>query len=363
MSPLLKSVEQVGHAMTALKARPYNISGAMFFQFIQELKQVFAELVQAEHYNRIAIIPSASYGIASVAKNLALKPSQKIILAGEQFPSNYYSWEKLATQTHAQLLSIPLDFPFEEKFQLTHDWLLDQIDDQTAVVAISQVHWADGFLFDLKAIREKTWSVGAQLIIDGTQSLGALPFNIKEIQPDALICAGYKWLLGPYALGVAYFSEKYDQGDPIEENWINRLNSENFAGLVNYESNYQPMSSRYSVGEQSNFILTPMLTEGIRRILTWTPEAIQDYCAMISRPFTDALINLGCKIAPAQERANHLFGVQLPNHVSLEALKIKLKQNQVFVSIRGTSIRISPHLYNREEDFNLLLDCFKEVVR
>ena len=188
------------------------------------------------------------------------------------------------------------------------------------------------------------------------------PFNIQEIQPDALICAGYKWLLGPYSLGVAYLNEKYEQGEPLEENWINRMNSENFAGLVNYEPNYQPMSGRYSVGEQSNFILTPMLTEGIRRILGWTPEAIQHYCGTISKSFTEGVISLGCKLAPVQERANHLIGVQLPNHVSLEDLKALLKQNQIFVSIRGTSIRISPHLYNREEDFHQLLDCFKEVM-
>ena len=105
---------------------------------------------------------------------------------------------------------------------------------------MSHIHWADGTLFDLKAIRQRTRDVGALLIIDGTQSIGALPFDIQEIQPDALICAGYKWLMGPYSLGLAYLGEFFDEGIPIEENWKNRHNSHHFARLVNYEDKYQP---------------------------------------------------------------------------------------------------------------------------
>ena len=67
------------------------------------------------------------------------------------------------------------------------------------VVAIGHVHWSDGTLFDLKKIRERLDEVGGLLIIDGTQSVGALPFSVKEFKPDALICGGYKWLLGPYS--------------------------------------------------------------------------------------------------------------------------------------------------------------------
>ena len=65
--------------------------------------------------------------------------------------------------------------------------------------------------------------------------VGALPFDVREIQPDALVCAGYKWLLGPYSIGVAYFGPRYDGGEPIEENWIARRGSEDFQRLVDYQ--------------------------------------------------------------------------------------------------------------------------------
>jgi selenocysteine lyase/cysteine desulfurase len=125
---------------------------------------------------------------------------------------------------------------------------------------MGHIHWADGTLFDLVAIRKKAHSLGAKLIIDGTQSVGALPFSVQEIQPDALICAGYKWLMGPYSIGMAYYADSFNDGQPLEYNWINRLNSEDYSQLVNYQDSYKPKADKYSVGESSNFNLPPVVT-------------------------------------------------------------------------------------------------------
>ena len=92
--------------------------------------------------------------------------------------------------------------------------ILDSIDEKTALIALPELHWADGTRFDLKNISKKGHSYGARLIIDGTQSIGASPFDVMDIRPDALICAGYKWLTGPYSLGLAYFGPIFDNGTP-----------------------------------------------------------------------------------------------------------------------------------------------------
>ena len=117
------------------------------------------------------------------------------------------------------------------------------------MVSIGHVHWSDGTLFHLEKIRAKLDKTGGLLVIDGTQSVGALPFSISKIRPDALICAGYKWLMGPYSLGLAYYGPAFDNGMPVEENWINRHNSEDFTGLIGYQDTYREMSLRYEVGE------------------------------------------------------------------------------------------------------------------
>jgi hypothetical protein len=111
-------------------------------------------------------------------------------------------------------------------------------------------------------------------VVDGTQSVGALPIDVQKYRIDALVCGGYKWLMGPYSLGVAYLSEYFDDGIPLEESWMNRRGSDDFQRLVAYEPQYRPGAARYDVGEHSNFILLPMLTAALRQILAWEPAQI-----------------------------------------------------------------------------------------
>lgn len=362
MSPLLKSVEAVGHASVSKKCFPYEVTVNDFFKNTNRLKQEFSKLVAIDDYQNTAIIPAVSYGIATVANNIKLNAGDEILVVGEQFPSNIYSWQKLAEQYHAtvQIISAPADF--NQRGERWNQAVLEAITAKTSVVAMPHVHWADGTLFDLKSIRKKTKNHNALLIIDGTQSVGALPFSVKELEPDALICGGYKWLLGPYAIGLAYYSEAFANGNPIEENWINRKNSEDFGGLVNYESEYQPKAGRYNVGEMSNFTLTPMLIKAIEQLNEWQPKRVQDYCKSISKEAIEELRALGCFIEEEAFRAQHLFGIYLPNHIDLEKLKAAFLEQNIYVSFRGNAIRVSPHVYNSREDFEKLVGCFKSIL-
>ncbi len=360
MSPQLKAVEEVGIENLRGKNLPYSTSAEDFFSGTRQLAITFSKLVNNADPERIAIIPSVSYGMAIVAANITLAPSDEVIVVNEQFPSNYYAWEKKTRESKASLISICGN---EDNFgQSINEALLAKINEHTKLVSISHVHWADGTKFDLATIRKKTNAVGALLVIDGTQSVGALPFDISEIQPDALICAGYKWLMGPYGLGLAYFGPKFDGGIPIEENWINKLNSENFAGLVNYQSDYQPKARRFSMGEQSNFILVPMLQKAIEQIIAWGPKNIQSYCLDISSDAIDELQQLGLKIEPEGYRGHHLFGLRLPSEIDLQKLSEKFNKEQVYISIRGNAIRVAPHVYNHKEDLGKLVACVKACI-
>ncbi|MDH5476171.1 MAG: aminotransferase class V-fold PLP-dependent enzyme [Cyclobacteriaceae bacterium] len=355
MSPMLKSVEQTGIEGMLQKRSPNNVATNSFFEGSDKLRSSFSQLINGQNPNDCAIIASVSYGIATVANNINLSKKDEILMVNEQFPSNYYSWDVLAKKTGATIKVVSAS-ENEPRGKSWNENILNSITPQTKVVTMPHVHWADGTKFDLEAIREATNNVGAYLIIDGTQSVGALPFDIQKIQPDALICAGYKWLLGPYSIGMAYFGERLQGGTPIEENWINRLDSEDFAGLVNYESQYLPGSLRYEVGEHSNFILTPMLNTSIEQLNSWTPEAIQNYCKAISQPAIDKLSENGFIIEKESYRSSHLFGIRVGDK-NVEQIKLKLEAENIYVSIRGNAIRVSPNVYNTEEDINALAEC------
>jgi selenocysteine lyase/cysteine desulfurase len=360
MSPQLKQVDMIGREMVSRKNQPWLIQPEDFFTTVEELKTLFAKLINTPEKDRIAVIPSASYGLATVARNIKIKPGQHILVAEEQFPSNYYVWQRVVEDSGAELRVVKAPNS-NNRSAAWNEAILNAIDDNTVLVALGNVHWADGTLYDLKRIRERTDEFGALLVIDGTQSVGALPLDVSEVRLDALVCGGYKWLLGPYSLGVAYYGPRFDEGIPLEENWINRYNSEDFKGLVNYQDEYKPQAGRYMMGEQSNFILAPMLSAAIAQLLDWGVANVQEYCQRISSNALEDLREMGCQIEPKGQSAHHLIGVRLPAQVEMERLQAEFKKRRVLVSTRGNAIRVAPNVYNMPDDFDNLLDCFKAV--
>ncbi len=362
MGPLLNDCEVIGQQELRKRTRPFQYTVEDFFAPVDRLKASFSKLINCHTPGRIALIPAASYGLANAAKNIPCSKGQTILMVEEQFPSNYYSWKKLADEKglDIEIINAP-----QSPINRTAQWnqnILDRINGNTAVIAMPIVHWADGTLFDLKAIREKSSSVGAALIIDGTQSIGALPFNIEEIQVDALICSSYKWLFGPYGLGLAYYGALFDDGQAIEENWINRKDSNQFANLVNYQSEYTPMAGRYSMGEQSNMIYVPMLNASIAQILQWQVSNIQNYCKRLVTPYLSKFEDIGCTIASSSSMAYHLFGIRLPDQIDILKLKKQFDQEKIYISIRGNAIRVSPNVYNEGKDIEQLLDALEKVL-
>jgi len=359
MSPLLKTVEKAGLKGMLKKRNPQLISPADFFTDTEVLRREYAKLIHVNDPNRIVVIPSVSYGMATVVNNIRISKKENVVVAEEQFPSNYYPWRKLCSDNRAEV-KVVIASDTEMRGKVWNERILEAIDQNTKVVALGHVHWADGTLFNLEAIRKRTKDVGALLVIDGTQSVGALPFDVTKIQPDALICGGYKWLMGPYSIGLAYLGEYFNDGNPLEENWINRKNSENFAGLVNYQNDYQPGALRCEVGEHSNFILVPMMIAALKQINQWQPANIQQYCAKICKNAIGQLNEAGFWIEDENYRGRHLFGIRPPKATDLNELKMRLLKAKISVSVRGTAIRVAPHVYNTEAEMLKLTKALKK---
>jgi selenocysteine lyase/cysteine desulfurase len=266
----------------------------------------------------------------------------------------------LASKHNAQVVVVNRP-KTEQKGAAWNQAILDAINTQTRVVAMPHVHWTDGTVFDLEAVGKKCRSVGAALVIDGTQSIGAYSFDWNRIQPDAVICAGYKWLMGSYGLGLAYLGERFDQGSPLEDNWMHRTGSDRFAELVNYQPKYRPKAQRYNMGEASHFTAVAMLTAALDQLLEWGVSSIEQYTSRLTSLVDEALVPLGFRMEDEAFRAPHLFGIRLPDHLSPESVAATLKEAGISVSVRGTSIRVSAHVYNRQQDLLALHNALKEL--
>lgn len=351
-SPLSQKVVEAGKMGVSSKARPNRILLEDFFTPLEKLKSSFAELIDTNDPQRIAFQPSASYGFACVVNNLPTKKGGNLVMPSAQFPSSYYAFDHYACQHQLEIRTVAPPLTSDHRVARWNEAILDAIDDKTICVSTDHVHWQDGTIFDLRRLREKSTKHDALLVIDGTQSVGALPLSIREINPDALICAGYKFLMGPFSSALSYFGPYFDQGKPIENNWINRLASDDFASLTHYQPEYRAKAYRYNVGECSNFIQIPILTAAIAQILEWQPPRIQEYLTHINDTFLAEVASKGY-FYEKELRANHLFGIYKKD-LDVKSLVKRLQQENISVSARGDVIRISPHVYNTAADLEKL---------
>ena len=347
MSPQLRSAREAGERAVGRKSRPWEITPPDFFEDAEESRALFARLVGGDP-DGVALVPSVSYGIAVAAANVPVREGQRILILEDQFPSNVYAWRELAKRSGAKLVTVPRP--------TDHDWtsaVLEQLDENTAVAALPNCHWTDGSLLDLARVGERAREVGAALVVDAIQSLGAHPFDVREVRPDFLVASAYKWLLGPYGVGFLYAGEGWREGEPIEHNWINRRGSEDFSGLVSYEDAFQPGARRYDVGERANFALLPIANEALRRILDWGVENVSETIGGLTDLIEEEARERGIEAVPKESRARHMIGLKLGS-AAPGNLAARLAAQGVYVSVRGESVRVSPHLYNTERDVERL---------
>jgi selenocysteine lyase/cysteine desulfurase len=135
---------------------------------------------------------------------------------------------------------------------------------------------------------------------------------------------------------------------------MGRLGSEDFNGLVDYQDEYRSGAARYDVGEASNFILIPMLEAALRQVLDWGPTEIGRYIRWLTNDLVAELRERGFGVEDDAWRADHFFGLRLPSDMDMGALRQRLEQGRISVSLRGGMLRVSPHVYNDESDIQAL---------
>jgi selenocysteine lyase/cysteine desulfurase len=355
MSPLMKPVMEAGNAGLGPKAHPWELTPDKFFTGADEFRNAAAQLIGCSA-DCIAIVSSASYGIATAARNLAVRKGQSILVLAEQFPSNYYSWQRLAEDNGAFLKVMP--WPEDD------DWtaaVLNALTADVAIAALPHVQWTSGGRLDLVRIGDACRKIGAALVLDLTQSLGALPFSVRDVQPDFAVAANYKWLLGPYSVGVLYVAPKWHGGIPLEENWIQRAGARNFASLILYTENYDNGARRFDMGERANFGLLPAAVCAMKQLLEWEVAQISETAGALNRQLASAAADMGFS-APAEPlRAPHYLALRRKTAVPKE-LPEMLAREKVFVSVRGSSIRVAPNVYNTVEDCERLIECLRRIA-
>ncbi|HEY7639797.1 MAG TPA: aminotransferase class V-fold PLP-dependent enzyme [Steroidobacteraceae bacterium] len=356
LGPRLHAVNEAGHAAVERMAAPWKIHTPDWFEDARRLRALFASLIGAPA-DCVALVPSVSYGIAVAARNAPVASGDNIVVIHQEYPSNYYSWQRLARERGAEVRTAVA----RGDGSLT-DAIVAAIDRQTAVVAVSNCHWANGTLIDLPRVAATARRHDAALVVDASQSLGAYPFDVTEVRPDFLVTVGYKWLLGPYGLGYMYVAERWHQnGTPLEESWLNRRGADNFATLADYTDAYQPGAQRFNQGESAQFYLLPMALAALTQIAHWTPARIQLQLGEWTRELSSRAPALRLACAEPARRVGHMIGLSAQQALPPDLFKA-LASRDVYVGARGTNIRVSPHLHSTAADLERLTAALQELL-
>ncbi len=369
LAPLARVVEAAAvTALTRLRD-PSTVGVDVFFADVDRIRALFATLIHAPSGDGVAVVPSVSYGVATVTRNLNLRPGQTVVVIGSEFPGGVLPWHRAARESGARVVTVP-EPPVPaagarsrgEVYNRGARWsdaLCEAITTDTAAVMLATVHWYDGITFDLARIAVAARAVGAAVIVDGTQSVGAMPFDFTAVQPDALLCAGYKWLFGAYGLSVAYFGPRFAAGSPLEDTWTGQVGSEDMAALAGYRHEYRSGAGRFDSGQRASFVLVPMLTASLTQVLAWSPERIQEYCTHLNAPLFKSAETLGLVVDRSPGRAAHLIGVRFGDGRDVPAVARRLAARKVYASVRGDAIRVALNVFNDHTDVEALLDGFR----
>jgi selenocysteine lyase/cysteine desulfurase len=349
LAPLLKAAVEAGAAATARRARPWLLGEDDWFTLAEERRALFARLAGLDPEG-VALVPATSYGLAVAAANLDARPGQRVLVLADDYPSNWYTWQRFARRTGAEVVTVR-----RRDGQSWGEAVLAALDERTAVVAVLAPHWTDGGVVDLAAVGARAREAGAALVVDASQALGAVPLDLAAARPDYLVTVGYKWLLGPFALGYLYVDERHRDGVPLEENWISRAGSEDFAALVDYQDRYRGGARRFDVGQRTHFETTPMAVAALRQLLDWEVPRVAATLGRLTGRIQRRVEAIGLRLTSG-DRVPHMLGIALPDRARAGAARA-LTEAGVFVGVRGSSLRVSPHLWTTDQDVDRLVEA------
>jgi selenocysteine lyase/cysteine desulfurase len=287
--------------------------------------------------------------MATVMANVPVAAGQRIVTLAEDFPSGILAARALAQRAEARVVTVAR--PAQGEWSPA---ILEAIDRDTALVVAPHTHWACGTLIDVEAIGRRCRSVGAALVLDTTQSTGALPLDLAAVDPDYLVATSYKWLLGPYSLGFLYVAPRHQHGRPLEEAWIVRRNAHDFRSLSAYEEGFAPGARRFDMGERANFALLPVAAAAIEQLLDWGVADVAETLGAMTGSIEARLREQG--VEGRSGRAPHFLSVRFPGGPP-DGIEERLAAADVHVSLRGDLMRITPHLYNDEADSERLFSA------
>ena len=351
-SPMPKVAHRAVIAALELKKFPQRIPDSAFFDVPNRVRERIAKVIGSKP-EEIALTSGASSGMPGVAFGLHWQPGDEVLTAQGEFPLQYATWKPLEEREGIRVKMVsPRD-----RF-LTADDVIAALTPRTRLVSISHVRFDDASLLDAGRVAAACHAEGALLLLDVSQSCGGVPMSVEALGADFLVCAGYKWLLGPFGTGFFWAkSEHLAKVRPGPFYWMAAMATADFGSMSFNDPKPGHDARRWDAAETANYLNHAALEASVDFVLRAGPETVaehnhklidflyerlpKDRCVPTS-PLHHALRGpYGCFAARRQETTAELYD--------------RLRKENVVVALREGNIRVSPHLYNTERDIDRLI--------
>lgn len=337
-----------------LKKTPHLIRDEDHFDVPDAFRSAVAELIGAEAVD-VAVTDSATQGVMILVAGLDWREGDEVVLPAGEFPANLFPWRSLERRG-VTVREIPVG-PGEEPAER----LAGALTDRTRVVAASWVSYSTGRRLDVDRLSEACRDAGVLLAIDASQGIGGLPFSVRETRCDLITCAAYKWMLGPYGVGFAWVRPGLaEELEPSNINWFSLEGARDFNRLQECTLTFVPGARRFDTNEPGNFFNMAGAAAATRYLVEVNPAQVHAHVGRLLDRLTKGL-PAGVKPASSDPRArrSNILCLTLDERARSEALHARLRAERIFLSLREGALRISPHLFNSEQDIDHLLEVLR----
>jgi cysteine desulfurase/selenocysteine lyase len=348
------SLKAVQAALEAKKFPHTHDEASAFYEVPNRLRTNLAKLIGGAP-EEIALTTGASTGVTAVAYALNWKPGDEVLTGRGEFPLQYTCWKPMEEREGIKVRMIPQAGKF-----ITADDVIAALTPRTRVVSISHVRFDDGTLLDAARVAEACHKQGALLLLDVSQSCGAVPMDVRQLGADFVVSAGYKWLLG--AFGTGFFWAKREllaSVRPAPFYWMAVAGAHDFAKLDFSEPKPEASAARWDTPEWAshfNFNLAA-LDAGVEFVLRAGPEtALAHNHTLIDSMLQRLPMDRCVAASPLDSKLRGPYGcfVARTTEKTVELYK-KLREEKVFTSLREGRIRVSPYLFNTIQDIDKLI--------
>jgi cysteine desulfurase/selenocysteine lyase len=308
---------------------------------LDQIRRDIARLILA-HHDEIAFINSTTQGIGLVAEGFPWREGDNVVTAEEEYPSNIYPWLNLASRG-VSLRTVP-----SREGRVWPEDLAAAMDHRTRVLTISHVEWSSGFRNDLDLLAELCHSRGVALFVDAIQGLGPLTIDVQRTPVDFLAADGHKWLLGPEGAGLLYVRRDWiERLRPLGVGWHSVTTSYNVPGI---HFDLKPNAQRWE-GGTFNMPGIQGLGASVSLFLEIGPEAVSGRILDRAEAVRAIARRHGWRLAGSDRPDDHSGIVAMTRDgVDPERFVRDLRARGIALACRRKRVRVSPHVYNDEDD-------------